>query len=332
MSVWFSRLPGLSTDGQSFTAPQAELAAAAAGRIAAPLCHLGCIEAAGEDAAHFLHNQLTNDIEHLANGEARRAAWCTSKGRMLADLVVLRREDRYLLILSKDILPAVLKRFSMFVLRSKVALRDASADWALIGLSGTGFESVLTEEFGEMPPMQTMASCQGPGGILVVVAANRYLLACPASRAEAVWQALTSIAQPAGTAAWDWLDVRDALPRITVATQEAFVPQMVHFDQIGGVSFNKGCYPGQEIVARARYLGKIKRHLYRSHLDEGTPKAGQELFTGKPGEPSCGRIVLAAHSPEGGWDLLLSAHEAAAEGDDVHLCATDGPRLTLTCV
>ncbi len=284
----------------------------------------GLIRATGEDAASFLHNLLTNDIEHLAAERARNAGLCTAKGRMIASFLIWREGADYLLQLSADILPGILKKLSMYVLRSKVKLTDLSAERVLIGVSGAEAASVVGSEIA---PMTTTAI---EGGTLVRLDEQRFILAIQTDASAALLARLSARAAPADLAAWHRGEIEQGIPRIVAATQEAFVPQMVNYEiaAVGGVSFQKGCYPGQEVVARTHYLGKVKRRMYRAKLDTAFPP-GTDVFTPETGDQHCGALVLTAPVPAGGFECLVVVQSAGAAAGEVHVGKPDGPRLQL---
>lgn len=291
-----------------------------------PLTDQGLIRATGEDAPGFLHNLLTNDIEHIAADGARHAGLCTAKGRMIASFLIWREGSDYLLQLSADILPGILKKLSMYVLRSKVKLTDLSAERVLIGVSGPQAEMLL----GQFVPMTTAAF---EGGTAIRLDTQRYILAVPADKTEALRKKLAVQAETADLAAWHRGEIAAGIPRIVAATQEAFVPQMVNYETpaVGGVSFLKGCYPGQEVVARTHYLGKIKRRMYRAKLDSEFPP-GTDVFTPETGDQHCGALVLTAPTSSdegGGFECLLVVQTSGAEAGEVHVGKPDGPRLQL---
>ncbi|MGH8765606.1 MAG: YgfZ/GcvT domain-containing protein [Burkholderiales bacterium] len=251
---------------------------------AAKLEQYGLLQASGADARAFLHAQLTNDIEHLAPGNARYAGWCTAKGRLLASFLVVPHADGFLLQLSRDLVPAVLKRLPMFILRSKVKLADVSGQWVQYGVwdEAPGVPLAVTESNGNI------SICIEPGRSLVFAAGDAYT---PDRSGDD----------------WALAEVRAGRPLIVQSTQDQFVPQMVNLELAGGVDFRKGCYPGQEIVARAQYRGAVKRRMYR--LRGETLKPGQELFSDDtPGQAS-GTVVNAAGA-ESLAVLQVSAVEA----------------------
>ncbi|MBI3525137.1 MAG: folate-binding protein YgfZ, partial [Betaproteobacteria bacterium] len=285
----------------------------------------GLIRVAGPDAAGFLHNLLTNDVKGLPADAARRYGFCNVKGRLLANMLMWREADDLLIALSADLHALILKKLSMFVLRSKVKLTDAGDERVLLGLSGPQAEAALAE-LGQVPT-EVLMSCRNEYGQVIRLEKQRYLLSLEANAAQAAWLKLTAHARPAGLSAWHWLEILAGMPCITAATQEEFIPQMVNYEMIGGVSFTKGCYPGQEIVARTQYLGKIKRRMYRARLESGAPLAGAHLYAPETGEQSCGRIVNVAPSPQGGNEVLAVIQSTCADAGEVHLDTPAGPRL-----
>ncbi|WP_126445253.1 YgfZ/GcvT domain-containing protein [Sulfuricystis multivorans] len=278
-----------------------------------PLTDQGLIRASGEEATSFLHNLLTNDINHLPADGARHAALCTAKGRMIASFLIWREGQDILLMLSADILPGILKKLSMYILRSKVRLTDISAERTLFGVLGS-----------EIGPTEPMSTAQWHGGTAIRLDAGRAILALPAGAPVPADGRLGEIA------AWHLAEIRAGIPRIVAATQELFTPQMVNYElaKIGGVSFQKGCYPGQEIVARTQYLGKVKRRMYRVRLNEPFPP-GTEVFTPAAGDQHCGNVVLCAPSPDGGFEALLVVQSSGAQSDGVYVGKPDGARATL---
>ncbi|CAI8936781.1 tRNA-modifying protein YgfZ [Burkholderia ambifaria] len=296
-----------------------------------PLPQFGVIDVAGDDAATFLHSQLTNDIEHLDAASARLSGYCSAKGRLLASFLAWRAGHGVQLLVSKDVQAAVQKRLSMFVLRAKAKLTDASDTLAVVGFAGDVREA-LSGIFDALPD-GVHVKVDGPAGALIRVpdaaGRKRYLWIGPRAEVDARLAALGGKLPAVSPAVWDWLDVRAGEPRITQPAVEQFVPQMVNFDVIGAVNFRKGCYPGQEVVARSQYRGTIKRRTALAHVagETDTVHAGVELFhSDDPGQP-CGMIVNAAAAPAGGVDALVEIKLAALDSGTVHLGAADGPPL-----
>ena len=318
---------GFNAERGDFGDAAGELCAVRDAVVVAPLVDLGLIRASGPDAADFLHNLLTNDVTGVGATTARFAGFCTAKGRLLATLLIWRDGDDLLLLLPKDIHAVILKKLSMYILRSKVKLTDASEQFALIGFScrgavppGLTFETLSAIGEGQAGP-----ACEGRG---IGLEATRWLIAVPAESAGQCWNALSSQARPVGLAAWQWLEIAAGKPRVVAATQEAFVPQMLNMElpAVAGVSFTKGCYPGQEIVARTQYLGKVKRRMYRASLGVPIPP-GTHVYAPESGDQHCGAIVSVAPSPAGGYEALVCAQSAAVEAGEVHVERIDGPPL-----
>ncbi|MDH4061444.1 MAG: folate-binding protein [Aquincola sp.] len=274
----------------------------------------GVIRATGPDAAAFLHGQLTNDIEHLETGVARLAGYCSAKGRLLASFVVWRpAPDEVLLACSADLLPATLKRLSMFVLRAKCRLSDASGDFALYGLAGAPAAAT-----GLRPGESRSDAGRHTIRLADVDGVARAMLAQPAGDAPPAYP-------PLEAGSWQWLEAASGVPRIVAATSEQFVPQMVNLELVGGVNFQKGCYPGQEVVARSQYRGTLKRRAFLFTLPVPA-RPGQELFdAADPGQPA-GMVVNAA-SWRGSTLVLAEVKLAAVGQEPLRLGSADGPAL-----
>ncbi len=294
--------------------------------IAVPLTHLGLIRVTGEDAASLLQNLLSNDIKKLQTHHAQRSSLNSPKGRMLASFIVWREAGDFLLQTSADIAPAILRKLSMYVLRSRARLSDADTEVAAIGLAGPNVARVLDQLGLQLPPdaMQT----SGEQIRVVRLEGPRVMLLTALAAAPDLWQKLIAAGvAPAGTSVWHWLDIQQGIPLITAATQDEFVAQMLNFELVGGVSFQKGCYPGQEIVARTQYLGKLKKRMFRAHIEGQRPRAGSDVFSVEFREQSAGKVVMAAPAPDGGSDLLAVVQVASHDNNDVRLGSPDGEPL-----
>jgi folate-binding protein YgfZ len=265
------------------------------------LPHLGVIQAQGEDAANFLHHQLSNDVLLLPVGQSRLAAFCSAKGRMQASFIVIKTApDTVLLVLSLDVLAQTLKRLSMFVLRAKVKMTDATGQWQLRGLLGDCAKALV----GGAAPWQTMAQDR----VHAVAFYPAVLGESPIPRA--LWIAPADPALPAGAdvpaEVWSWAEVLSGVTLVTQPVFEAFVPQMMNYESVGGVNFKKGCYPGQEVVARSQFRGTLKRRMALVHSPVALT-AGQDIFTPADPEQPCATVVLSAARPKGqGFDALVS--------------------------
>ena len=283
------------------------------------LADWGVIRVQGADAASFLHSQLTQDTQSLPEGEARLAGYCSPKGRLLASFVVWRADpDTLLLACSADLLPPTLKRLSMFVLRAKAKLGDASAELPLHGLVGEPARRMLG---ADAPPQPWSVRRVGTAQVLRlpdVQGRARYLWCSPA-------EAGAPELPPLPPSAWAWLEVMSGVPRITAATAEQFVPQMVNLEAVEGVNFRKGCYPGQEVVARSQYRGTLKRRSFLFRCGAAA-QPGQEVFhSADPSQPA-GMVVNAASLGDR-HAALVEVKLAALDGGSLHLGAPEGPLL-----
>ncbi len=294
------------------------------------LSHFGLISFSGEEAQSFLQRQLSCDVRKVNLHTAQYGSYCTPKGRILTSFLLWQNED-FLMQLPASLCAYIQKRLSMFVLRTKVQLTDYSDTWVRIGLAGK-HASMLVEEISDakLNPAQHLSLLHSEPTSIICYTKNRFELITSIENAPVLWTQLNQYAKPAGAACWDWLEIHAGIPIILPITQEQFVPQMVNLDTIGGVSFEKGCYPGQEIVARTQHLGKIKRRMYLANIPSKMPvSSGDELFSSKAADQSCGKIVNAAPSPDGGFDVLAVIQVSSVEAGEIHWQALDGPILEI---
>lgn len=316
-------------DPQHFGDPAAELDATAHGTVVCALGQFATLRASGEDAPSFLQNLLSNDIRELDGRRAQWSSFNSAKGRMLATLLIWRDGEDYLLQLPAALSEAMRKKLGMYVLRAKVKISDADGAVVALGLSGINAQTLL-QQLGFAIPEQTLGVSTDARASLIRLADDRFQLIAAAASTPALWLALAEQAQPVGAACWDWLNIRAGIPVILPQTQEQFVPQMANLDLIGGINFKKGCYPGQEIVARMHYLGKLKRRMYLAHLASDTPpQPGDELFSADMGGQASGMIANSAAAPGGGYDVLAVVQTASRDTDTLHLSSLQGPALTI---
>lgn len=308
---------------------------AAAPSFIAPLTHLGLIAATGEDAPTFLHNQLTNDVQSLGLSEARLAGYCTPKGRLLATMLLWKTADAIFLQLPREIQPAVQKRLQMFILRAKAKLADASDSLVALGLAGPDAAAALAPWFAE-PPAAPYAAVHGEAGTLIRLpdagGKTRFQWLAPPETAQAAWPRLVQTLAPAATAAWRALDIEAGIPQVVQATQEQFVPQMINFEVLGGVNFRKGCYPGQEIVARSQYLGKLKRRMLPARVSATGVLPGAEVYATTDPDQPCGQIVNAERSGDETLCLVELKTAVLEQDAEVRLGSVDGPVLRLAAL
>jgi len=282
----------------------------------AGLTHLGVIAVEGDDAASFLQGQLTQDFTLLGSGDARLATYCTAKGRMLASFIGFKpAPTRILLVTSRDILAPTLKRLSMYVLRAKAKLRDATSDFDLWGLAGNAAPKAEPWKL----------SMDGESAVIALYPADGQPRALRISPAETTKPEGDSLDE----SLWSWGEVRSGVATITTPIVEAFVPQMLNYESVGGVNFKKGCYPGQEIVARSQFRGTLKRRAYLAHSSDALA-VGQELFHESDAEQPCGIVAQSAAAPGGGWDAIVSVTIASAEAGKITAGFAQGPAVQLT--
>ena len=306
-----------------------EAEAAANATVLAVLSDHTLLRVHGADAQSFLNSQLSNDTRRVDTAHSQLAAWCNAKGRIITLVRAFKRGDDYYLLLPADLRETVRERLRRFVLRAKVVIEN-DADLVILGVSGPQAGSLLHAALSHVPAATDDCLTQNGVTLLRLPGVHpRHILIAPVAAARTLWERLAPPAVPAGPRAWTWLDIAAGVPRIDAATSEQFVPQMVNLELLGGVDFKKGCYPGQEIVARMHYLGRLKQRMYRaqtgSAVTPGTPVFAPDL----PGQPT-GAVIAAAAAPAGGYDLLAVLQMRSAAGGVLHLGSATGPTLQLS--
>jgi folate-binding protein YgfZ len=329
----FIRNRGAALEGervQHFGDPERERRAAARGNILVELSDLALIRARGSDAQNFLNGQLSNDVRQLDAAHSQLAAWCNPKGRMMAVLRLFRRGDDYFLQLPAVLRENLLKRLRLFVLRAKVTLENAD-DLVGLGVSGPQAESLLRETAGFAPTGENRCETRDEVTIMNIPGpSTRFEVIAPAPICMRLWDGLKNKATPVASPVWAWLDIMAGIPNVYPETSEAFVPQMANLELIGGVNFKKGCYPGQEIVARMQYLGRLKQRMYRAHVEAGNPpRPGMTIHAPDfPGQ-AAGTVVDARPAPDGGFDLLAVIQISSVTSGTLHLGSETGPLLAV---
>jgi folate-binding protein YgfZ len=303
----------------------AELQAAVNGNVISDLSHLALLQLEGADAVTFLQGQVTNDVKLLDGSTSHYAGYCNPKGRMLAMFFAFAHGDHLHLQLPKALAEPITKRLRMYVLRSKVTISDVSNDIVRLGIAGPDSEAALARLFNKVPQnIHEVITLENGVIIRMPGPASRFQVYCKAQHAESLWKALVQSHKPVGKNVWDWLEIQAGIPDVLPGTQEEFVPQMLNLDALGGINFKKGCYTGQEIVARTHYLGKVKRRTQIAHVAcERQPSAGEDILVAG-GSESAGKIVRSAAAPEGGFDVLA---EVRLENLAVDQLAVQGQAL-----
>ena len=295
----------------------------------ASLDHYGVIYASGDDARSFIQAQFSNDVNLLDEQHVQFSAYCNPKGRMLAQFLVIPYREGFLLLLAREILDKTLARLRMFILRSVVTLEDMTDQLVCLGLLGSTLVNTLPAKWSALPHDDyTSISIEQSLFIKIPGPIPRYLVIGELATATAIWQELATNFKISGPGVWHWSDIQAGLPSIWSQTVEEFVPQMVNLELIGGVSFKKGCYPGQEIVARMHYLGKPKRRMFRLHAHtDRPPEPGEDIYLATGDGQSAGKVVIAQPATTGGTDLLAVLQLSHIKDSDLRLANTAGAAL-----
>jgi tRNA-modifying protein YgfZ len=324
-----------------------------------PLQDWSCISVIGADAVDFLQNQLTNSVKLIANAPAasialphqqnRFAGYCSAKGRLMASFWIMRQDTTinaesaesnesqpaFYLFISKDLAASLAKRLSMFVLRSKVKVLDLTESIDMFGFATES--NVNSEAFTKLTGISGVLTAELPAVNINQVQTKRYILAVPKTQSATAIEVIGTLGQidGAATEAWNWLEIQSAIPRITQATFEQFVPQMINMESLKGIDFQKGCYPGQEVVARSQYRGTIKRRLHVAHLNhQAVILPGSEIFHSDDPSQPCGMVVLAAPHPlvKDRVDVQVECKLEALQTGSVHLGSATGPALSFSAL
>jgi tRNA-modifying protein YgfZ len=299
------------------------------------ITHLGLLFVSGRDSTTFLQGQTTCDVSALTEERSSLGALCNPKGRAITTFAILKTsESGYLLLLPAELLEPVRQRLQRYVLRANVRLEDVSDQWCVIGLSGHRLTPLLAEQEIKLPDaVQSVAAQAEWISIRVRSADERFLVLASTARAIALWERLADEKQFSEHDSELWIrhEIADGIPAITQATSEAFVPQMINLDLLGGISFEKGCYTGQEVVARMHYLGRLKRRMFLGAGTSGrVPNPGDPVFDAKAAdEQRVGTIVMAARCAPNQYQFLAVLQTASAESGDLRIGTPDGAPLTL---
>lgn len=326
---------GAEFDGDqviSFGNPDLERRVVTSGDVFCELSHFGLIAVSGKDALNFLQGQFGNDVRLVTPERSQISSYCNPKGRMLASFRLFLRGDVYYLSLPRELVDPIVQRLRMFVLRAAVGVADASGALVRIGVSGPRCAAQLTEILGTVPQEVDAVLETGPLTLLRIPGPHpRFEIHGEPDPMQKLWQNLNVHGAPVGAGPWAMLDILAGIPVLGPETSGLFVPQMVNLQWIGGISFKKGCYPGQEVVARMQYLGKLKRRMYRAHVDtERAPRPGDVLHAPDTGAgQDIGQVVNAQAAADGGYEVLAVIQIANAETGGVRLWDDAGPMLTI---
>ncbi|WP_028534191.1 YgfZ/GcvT domain-containing protein [Paludibacterium yongneupense] len=319
--AWFNR-HGVVFDGNAavgFAEYEQQLSALKNGAVVSALNGFSVIRVTGDDAQSFLQGQFSSDILAIDETNSQLSSYSTAKGRMQATMLIWRQHDAYFLLVSSDIALAFCKRLSMFILRSKVKAEVVGGECILLGLAGAAAENAA----GDVP-FESGAVASRDGGIALRLPNDALMLALTPEAAADVLARLGDDVVPVSAEVWGILDIDAGIPWVTSATVEQFVPQMANMDLLGAVSFKKGCYPGQEIVARTHYLGKVKRRLYRVRIPE-MASSGDSLYSPGSADQAIGQVVNVSRETSG--CVALAVVQSSRWEDGVFLRGLDGVRL-----
>ncbi len=315
---------------QDFGDPSAEQLAAAGAGVICDLSQRGLIAVQGQDAFTFLQGQLTCDMNEISPSRSRLGAWCSPKGRVLVLFRVVHLSDGALLELPASQIEQTIKRLRMYVLRSRVSLKDVSDDFIRIGLAGESATKLLQSRYGSAPRSPDDVAAAGDDRLICLHgAAPRYEFIGHSDHAEDLWRAAAGMLTPAGAQAWTLLQILAGVPEIRQSDEH--LPQMINLDLLDGVSFNKGCFVGQEIIARTHHLGRLKRRMYllstevTERVDPGAP-----ILAAASGSEAAGHVVSSARRADRNGVIALAVLRIdAAKTSDLRLANADGPRMQL---
>ncbi|MDH3327343.1 MAG: folate-binding protein [Gammaproteobacteria bacterium] len=296
--------------------------------------HLCVIKISGDDAQAFLQGQFSNDVALLEERDTQLNSYNSPKGRMYTAFSLCKFDSSYYMLLPKEITDAVFKRLKMFVMRSNVSLENISEHWQTLGVAGNDLVNTLENQNITLPENKNQAIKYGDSFLInlsskTVNEIPRALFIGPENKIVDIKNNLIENIPFTSSEHWKRLDIQAGIPNIYLNTMESFVAQMINFQLIGGVSFTKGCYPGQEVVARMHYLGKLKKRMYRVSLDTKSLPNDKIFDASGDNQQSVGQIVDAQENESGRWDALAVLQIAAAEANALKIGAIDGESITV---
>jgi tRNA-modifying protein YgfZ len=300
--------------------------------ILCDLSHFSTVVVAGNDAAEVMQGQFTNDVKKVDEEHSQISAFCNNKGRMLANFRLFQSQQNYFLSIRNDLVESSIEHLQKYVLRAQVAIQDVSEQLIHIGISGNNAEKLLSDFIEKL---NTAIDCVSYNddyiAIRVAGITPRYEIFCSLEHAKTLWENLKENTRTANSSYWDYLNIRYGLPFIDSNTREEFVPQMANMDLINGLSFEKGCYTGQEIVARTHYLGKQKRRTYRIKIiSDNAPEAGDQLATDSSTENQyTGTLVCVYQTAKDEYEALAVIQITAAESEKLKLKNADAEIIML---
>ena len=296
------------------------------------LCELsayGIIQASGEDAQSFLHGQFTNDLNHVTETISQISGYCNPKGRLLSVFRIFMRDNKYFLVMPKDVIEPVLKKLTMFKLMAKVELTDVTNDFPIFGMAGSKTESILSENNIQFPDkIHHCIHIEETTAINIPGTTTRVLFISTPEKSQSMWNAFAQNSKIDSSNIWQLFDVHAGIPQITGETFESFTPQMVNLELIDGVNFQKGCYPGQEVVARTHYLGKPNRRMYCINIIcESTPTVGENIYSLTDGDQAVGKIVTTQFLSEKTYLALAVLRTVKENANDLRIESSNNSEI-----
>ena len=304
---------------------------AATGNSICDLSHFSTLVIAGDDAQPFMQGQFTNDVNQVDAISSQLNAFCNTKGRMIANFRLFEYNNNYFLTLKSDLVDLSIVHLQKYILRAQVVIQDVSEQLIHLGVSGSKATELLSDFIENInETVDSVSHNDDYVAIRIAGSLPRYEVFCSCEKAKDLWLKITQQAEVINSSSWDYLNIQAGIPTIDASTSEEFVPQMANMELINGVSFTKGCFTGQEIVARMHYLGKLKKRCYKVHIDtEDKPAAGDKLFAenARAGQ-NTGSIIQAGKNPESGYDALAVIQIADTESS-LFLNDAEGPKVTV---
>lgn len=293
----------------SFDGPENETLISSQDLLLSNPLERGLIKVSGVDAETFLQNQLTNDIRNVSESNHQLSAWCSPKGRIIATFKVFKREGDFYLTLSRDLIERVEKKLRLYVMMSKVIIEDVSNTMIHFSFSGKESDKQIENILGVKFSTNHETLHQKSISFLYThidesTNVSRFdIFVDDIDEAKQLWNQLNEVSSPVGDKGIHLMNILSGLPEITAKSSEDWIPQMVNYIQVEGVDFKKGCYPGQEVVARLNYLGKTKRRMYRIEINtDQLPAIGEEIKSDT--DNNAGKILNSVINAKGKVDAL----------------------------
>ncbi len=294
--------------------------------IICDLSHFSSVVVAGEDAAEFIQGQFTNDVYKVDENHSQLSGFCNNKGRMIANFRLFQHQQNYFISIRNDLVKDSISHLQNYILRAQVAIQDISEQLIHLGISGKNADSLLSPFIEKLKATADSVS-YNDNYIIIRVPGElpRYEIFCSIEYAKTLWETVAKKVTVVNSACWDYLNIKNGLAFIDSNTSEEFVPQMANMDLINAISFEKGCYTGQEIVARTHYLGKQKRRTYRIKITSDTePKAGEQLATASSTENQYTGTLITVHpTAENEYEALAVIQIKSAEEEKLKLKEAD---------